>query len=62
MTKRKDKKGGALKGRALAAKDAVKSKATAVPGAEPKHLMAGHFMPSLLLSSTCVHVVEYDML
>ena len=35
MTKRKDKKGGALKGRALAAKDAVKSKATAVPGAEP---------------------------
>ena len=33
MTKRKDKKGGALKGRALAAKDAVKSKATAVPGA-----------------------------
>ena len=40
MTKRKDKKGGALKGRALAAKDAVKSKATAVPGAEPKHSMA----------------------
>ena len=33
MTKRKDKKGGALKGRAMAAKDAVKSKATAVPGA-----------------------------